>query len=149
VINCNLGSRERTWKPEPTDDAERCAEPRGRITQILFAHDNVPLAAPWADPSERGAVFRQPDDAQPWRGPGWENSLNSQLMSGLLGGKTRNGSPPKWAQDMRIDPDQGNAQVLRMDDVGDVGSIANYHGFHVLTLYADGQREMEWIPLPR
>ena len=86
---------------------------------------------------------------QVWREPGWENSWNSQLVSGLIGGKTRSGSPPGWAQDMRLAPDEGNAIVLRMDDVGDIGSVSNYHGFHILTLYEDGERKMEWVPLPR
>jgi hypothetical protein len=149
VINCNLAARRRSWEPASADREGRCADPQGQISQILFAHDNVPLDDLWADPNERGAVFRQPVGGQVWREPGWENSWNSQLVSGLLGGKTRSGSPPGWAQDMRIAPDEGNAAVLRMDDVGDIGSVSNYHGFHVLTLYEDGEREMEWVPLPR
>jgi hypothetical protein len=149
LINCNLAARNRTWLPDSPDGRERCADPRGRVSQILFAHDNTPLDDLWADPRERGAVFRQPEHSQPWREPGWENSWNSQLVSALLGGKTRSGSPPAWAQHMRIAPDEGNAAVLRMDDVADVVSISNYHGFHVITLYADGEREVEWIPLPR
>jgi hypothetical protein len=33
-----------------------------------------------------------------------------------------------------------------MDDIGDAG---NYHGFHVITLYADGESETQWYALPR
>ena len=49
---------------------------------------------------------------------------------------------------MRLDESEGNAPVLRMDDVGDEG---NCHGFHVITLYADGKpgRKIEWFALPR
>ena len=49
---------------------------------------------------------------------------------------------------MRLDDSEGNARVLRMDDVGDAG---NYHGFHVITLYADGETkpETKWYALPR
>jgi hypothetical protein len=147
VINCNLAGRSRSWRP--SSDEGRCADPQGGISQILFAHDNTPLDSEWADPRERGAVFRQPLDSQVWREPGWENSWNSQLASSLVGGKTRSGSPPAWAQTMRIAPDEGNADVLRMDDVADSVSISNFHGFHVITLYEDGDRDIEWVPLPR
>jgi hypothetical protein len=47
---------------------------------------------------------------------------------------------------MRLEESQGNARLLRMDDVGDAG---NYHGFHVITLYANGEHETEWFALPR
>jgi len=149
VISCNLADRSRSWRPRAQGADEPCSDPRGSISQVLFAHDNTPLDDLWADPNERGAVFRQPTDAQAWREPGQENSWNSQLVSALIGGKTRSGSPPGWAQAMRIAPDEGNAAVLRMDDVADIGSVSNYHGFHVLTLYEDGERETEWVPLPR
>jgi hypothetical protein len=149
VINCNLANRSRSWMPTSADGAGLCANPQGRISQILFAHDNIPLADLWADPDQRRAIFRQPIDGQAWREPGSENSWNSQIVSGVIGGKTRSGSPPEWAQAMRLAPDEGNAAVLRMDDVGDIGAVSNYHGFHVLTLYEDGERETEWIPLPR
>jgi hypothetical protein len=149
VINCNLADRSRSWTPTSADGMRRCINPQGRISQILFAHDDIPLDDLWADPLERGAVFRQPKDAQAWREPGWENSWNSQLMAGLIGAKTRSGSPPEWAQRMRLARDEGNAAILRMDDTGDIVAVSNYHGFHVLTLYEDGERETEWIPLPR
>ena len=48
--------------------------------------------------------------------------------------------------EMRLGEGQGNARVLRMDDIGDAG---NYHGFHVITLYENGDRETEWFALPR
>ena len=126
-----------------------CRDPQGQISHVVFAHDNIPVEGQWADPAQRGAVFRQPESGQPWRQPGWENSWNSQLASALVGGKTRSGSPPAWAQHMEIAPDQGNATVLRMDDVGDIAAVSNYHGFHIITLYEGGEQETEWIPLPR
>lgn len=58
VINCNLAGR--TASPQPPFSFradELCQQPRGNISQIRFAHDNVPLDTTWADPSERGAVF--------------------------------------------------------------------------------------------
>jgi len=146
VINCNLAGRTSpSLPPASRGAAGLCVEPRGAISQILFAHDNVPVDGMWADPDERGAVFREPTDGQLWR-PGWRaNSIFGQF-GGLLGLKFRNGSPPEWAQHMRLDEDRGNARVLRMDDIGDAG---NYHGFHVITLYADGESETQWYALPR
>lgn len=146
VINCNLSGRTVAASPPVSQGAAGlCKQPQGSITQILFAHDNVPVSGTWGDPNERGAVFREPDEGQLWR-PGWRaNSIYGQL-GGLVGFKFRNGSPPEWAQHMHLDPEQGNAQVLRMDDVGDAG---NYHGFHVVTIYADGETDSKWYALPR
>ncbi len=149
VINCNLADRGRTWRPIAGSSEGLCLDPQGQVSLILFAHDNVPLDGRWADRDQRGGVFRQPEDGQAWREPGWENSWNSQLASALIGGKTRSGSPPAWAQNMQIAPDEGNATVLRMDDVGDIAAVSNYHGFHIITLYEDGEQETEWVPLPR
>ena len=131
--------------PASRGAAGLCVEPRGAISQILFAHDNVPVDDMWADPDERGAVFREPTQEQLWRPGGRAISIYGQF-GGLFGLKARNGSPPEWAQHMRLDDDRGNARVLRMDDVGDAG---NYHGFHVITLYADGEPETRWYALPR
>jgi hypothetical protein len=146
VINCNLAGR--TGPPSPPSSRGAmglCVEPRGAVSQILFAHDNVPIERVWADPDERGGVFREPTAGQPWRSPRWAIS-NYAHFWGLFGVKFRNGSPPRWAQEMRLDADQGNARVLRMDDIGDEG---NYHGFHVITLYADGETDTRWYALPR
>jgi hypothetical protein len=146
VINCNLSGRTApSPSPRSRGAAGLCVEPRGAISNILFAHDNVPVDGMWADPDERGAIFREPTDGQLWRSGRLANSVPGHV-GGLLGLKFRNGSPPEWAQHMRLDPDRGNARVLRMDDVGDAG---NYHGFHVVTLYADGEQEIQWYALPR
>ncbi|MGH0031640.1 MAG: metallophosphoesterase [Myxococcota bacterium] len=145
VINCHLAGRKREATSGPGDGG--CGDARGGVSQLLFAHDNVPADGEWADSDERGAVFREPSDGQLWR-PGWQaNSVPGQF-GGLFGLKFRNGSPPEWAQHMLLEEGQGNARVLRMDDVGDAG---NYHGFHVITLYADPEREPEtrWYALPR
>jgi hypothetical protein len=146
VINCNLAGRTAPLSPPTSRGAAGlCVEPRGAISQILFAHDNVPVDDIWADSDERGAVFREPKDGQLWRSGRWSLSRYSHFWS-LFGIKFRNGSPPEWAQHMRLDKDRGNARVLRMDDVGDAG---NYHGFHVITLYSDGETETQWYALPR
>jgi hypothetical protein len=147
VINCNLSGRT-IESPAPSSLGAKglCVKPRGAITQILFAHDNVPVAGTWADGDERGAVFREPTRGQLWRASGKQaNSVYGQMW-GLLGFKFRNGSPPDWAQHMHLDKEQGNAEVLRMDDIGDAG---NYHGFHVITVYPDGDTDTEWYALPR
>lgn len=47
---------------------------------------------------------------------------------------------------MLLNESDGNVRALRMDGVGDAG---NDHGFHIITLYPNGERESEWIPLPR
>ncbi len=146
VINCNLAGRTTVASsPISRGAAGLCVEPRGGITQILFAHDNVPVDSTWADAGQRGAVFREPTDGQLWRPSGQANSVYGQI-GGLLGFKFRNGSPPEWAQYMHLDKDRGNARVLRMDDIGDAG---NYHGFHVITLYDDGETDTNWYALPR
>jgi hypothetical protein len=92
-------------------------------------------------------VFREPTTGQLWR-PGWQSNSIAGQFGGLFGLKFRNGSPPEWAQHMRLGTNQGNARVLRMDDIGDHG---NYHGFHVITLYDDEEREpdTQWFALPR
>jgi hypothetical protein len=146
VINCNLAGRSAPpLQLESRGAAGLCADPRGAVSDILFAHDNVPISRMWADPDERGAVFREPTSGQTWRSRRWAVSPYGQFW-GLLGLKNRNGSPPEWAQHMRLDEDQGNARVLRMDDIGDSG---NYHGFHIITLYSDGESETKWYALPR
>jgi hypothetical protein len=147
VINCNLAGRTAPSAP-PTllRGAELCQQPRGSISHILFAHDNVPVDTTWTDPTERGAVFREPTSGWLWRST--QLSVPSQIGSAVFGLKYRNGTPPDWAQHMLLNESQGNARVLRMDDVGDHG---NYHGFHVITLYADGETkpETQWYALPR
>jgi hypothetical protein len=148
IINCNLSGRTIPGPPRTSlRNAGPCEDPPTGVSQILFAHDNVPVESEWADRNERGAVFREPTRGQLWR-PGWHANWLPYHFMGLLGSKFRNGSPPEWAQHMRLDPEQGNAQVLRMDDIGDHG---NYHGFHVITLYQDEDREPEtqWFALPR
>jgi hypothetical protein len=146
VINCNLAGRTAPSSPPASRGAAGlCVEPRGSVSQLLFAHDNVPIDGMWADPDERGAVFLEPTEGQRWRSGRWANSIYGHFW-GLFGFKNRNGSPPEWAQHMRLDEDRGNARVLRMDDIGDAG---NYHGFHVITLYPDGESETKWYALPR
>jgi hypothetical protein len=149
VINCNLAGRKVPGpRPGARHSEKRCQDPQGGVSQILFAHDNVPVDTLWADPAERGAVFREPTSGQPWREP-WEALSWASHFGAPFGLKNRSGSPPGWAQHMRLDDTRGNARVLRMDDVGDAG---NYHGFHVITLYSDGaepRTETKWYALPR
>jgi 3',5'-cyclic AMP phosphodiesterase CpdA len=146
VINCNLAGRTApSPRPSSFGSEGRCVDPQGGISQVLIAHDNVPVDTSWANPAERGAVFREPTRGQLWRPAGQANSIPGHV-GGLFGLKFRNGSPPEWAQHMRLEESQGNARLLRMDDVGDAG---NYHGFHVITLYANGEHETEWFALPR
>jgi hypothetical protein len=147
-LNCNLAGRTAPGSPRASFvRTGPCEDPPTGVSQILFAHDNVPVESEWAARDERGAVFREPTQGQLWR-PGWHSNWLPYHVLGLFGSKFRNGSPPEWAQHMRLDPDQGNARVLRMDDIGDHG---NYHGFHVITLYDDEGREPEiqWFALPR
>jgi hypothetical protein len=120
---------------------ERCVDRQGSISHLLFAHNDVPLRSSWSDPAQRRAIFREDPD-RPWR-PVFSPS---KKLGALLGLKFRNNGPPDWATRLRIDESHGNAGVVRLDDVGQVQS---YHGFHLITLYEDGRREIEWISLSR
>jgi hypothetical protein len=159
VINCNLAGRTAPTAPPQVErsswlrpswlqfslpwreDVEHCVERRGGISHLLFAHNDIPLRASWADPAQRRAIFRE-DPERPWR-PVFSFS---KKLGALVGLKFRNNGPPEWATQLRLDESHGNASVLRLDDVG---QIQSYHGFHLITLYEDGRREIEWISLSR
>lgn len=162
VINCNLSGRSPGAHPPltmrdsrlealegwlgplgPGEEPEHCADPRGQVSYVVFAHNDVPLEASWADPTQRGAIFREPVDLD-WG----ESVMSSPVWSGMgamAGIKYRNGNPPQWTRRLRLGEADGDATVLRLDDVGNAHS---YHGFHLVTLYDDGRREIEWIGLP-
>ena len=159
VISCNLADRSDeaglaqmpgslrekrveswlSWKR----DGENCANPQGQLSHVVFAHNDIPLESVWADPTRRGAVFRE-EPGNPWRNRPFGNY--SYVPGAATGFKFRNGSPPRWAQRLRLKPSDGNATVLRLDDVGNHNS---YHGYHLVTLFEDGTRKIEWKPLPR
>ncbi len=152
VINCNLAGRDSEGSPRPSiprsplepllqwkRDSEHCSNPRGNISYLFFAHNDVPLESTWADPEQRGALFREPPGEK--TGPVFSYS---QRAGALVGLKFRNTAPPVWAQRLRLNKDHGNATVLQLDDVG---NVASYHGFHVVTLYGDGRLTIEWLPL--
>jgi hypothetical protein len=139
VINCNLAGRADGSAPPAPLDLERCRDPQGAVSHVAFAHDNVPLQELWADPAQRRALFRE--GSQPWGD--WTFSLFS-YVSQFMGAKLRNGAPPQWAKRMRLPDDTGNARVLRLDDVGQLGDA---HGFHLVTLYGDGRQEIQWVDL--
>jgi hypothetical protein len=154
VINCNLAGRNPEGSPPPSiprspldpllpwrRDSEHCSNPSGNISYLFFAHNDVPLESSWADSEQRGALFREPPGEK--RGPVFSYP---QRAGALVGLKFRNTAPPVWAQRLRLDEDHGNATVLRLDDVG---NVASYHGFHVVTLYDDGRQTVEWLPLAR
>lgn len=163
VINCNLAGRTAAEAPSPVErpfwlpleptpswmgtvdpwrrDVKRCRERTGRISHLFFAHNDIPLVSDWADPAQRGAVFRE-DSERPW---GAAFPFHKKVGA-LLGLKFRTSAPPDWAQRLRLDATHGNATVVRLDDVGQSGS---YHGLHIVTLYEDRDPDIKWHPLPR
>ena len=158
VINRNLSGA-----PPITNEITGTTYPPGRISHIFFGHDDTPVVGPWVHPNGNGVFPGQPSDAT------W-NTLG-QTVNGIFL-RSQSTCAPDWAAEMHFD-DGRQATVVRLDDLGDVFSKVNTHGFSLVTVHfpeddeppasdaakTDGGQEniamkaprvdVRWIPIPR
>ncbi|MFO0981932.1 MAG: hypothetical protein U1E76_09355, partial [Planctomycetota bacterium] len=106
LINANLYTRSRR------DDDGVNIPARGGISHIFFAHDDVPTVSQWVHAEWGNAILPRRDE---------QNSPLELLF------RTRSKRLPKWAKEMPT-PD-GNAMVVRLDDLGDLTDHVPAHGF--------------------
>jgi hypothetical protein len=114
---------------------------RAGISEMFFAHNNLPAEARWLrDPASR-LLFRTPGDA-PWAGK--EYSFWERLIFPFVTKDAK--EPPGWARKMRV-PANRNARVVRLDDVSDT-FFDKYHGFVVVDVHTEGPNKLHHISLP-
>jgi hypothetical protein len=151
AINRNLSGA-----PPIPNEALGSTYPPAGITHIFFGHDDTPVVAPWVHVNGR-AVFPGQES-----GAGWEGFRNT--FYGIYR-RVQSKVAPSWAGRMRF-YDGRQATVVRLDDLGDVFSKTNSHGFSLVTVRfprapagggspAAGEEaprprvEVRWIPIPR
>ncbi len=111
---------------------EGAPEPPARISHLFFGHDDTPVVDRWVS-AEGRAVFPNAHTDGGW------GSVGHHVVGALS--RSQSSGPPAWANAMTFD-DGRNAAVIRMDDLGDLFSSANTHGFHLVSVtYADGAAE--------
>ncbi len=108
----------------------------GGISHIFFGHNDVPLGPDeWAHTNAGRHVFIELPQGEWLEGREWHVHLD-QLpylpyakipLAAIF--KVRNDEPPDWAK--ALQPQQGNAYVVRLDDVANPGGV---HGFHLVTV---------------
>lgn len=130
---------------------------QGGISNLFFAHNDVPLGpSPWVHAADGGAVFPELRAGDWSEGREYHHHFKQPplpfikaLLHPLL--KVRNDEPPDWAKAMR--PREGNADVVRLDDLSYPNSP---HGFHLVTVVPEkcgcarphpAEVFIRWVPL--
>jgi hypothetical protein len=161
VINRNLSGA-----PPIVREADGASYRPAEITHLFFGHDDTPVVGRWIHANGRAVFPDQLSDA------GWNTA--GEKFRGFYS-RTQSKRAPGWGPAMRF-YDGRQATVVRLDDIGDVFSKVNSHGFSLVTVRfpeddekpaADGppaaekagetaapslsppRIDVRWIPLPR
>jgi hypothetical protein len=139
IINRNLAGA----PPIPIDGTEATFAP-ARIAHLFFGNDDTPVVGPWVHPNGNGVFPDQPSDA------GWNTVGN--FLRGLVN-RAQTTCAPAWAARMHF-ADGRQATVVHLDDLGDVFSKVNTHGFSLVSVAfpenaATPRVDVRWIPIPR
>jgi hypothetical protein len=103
----------------PTDKRDAACTQQGGISHVFLAHDNHPRhEGPWVHWGRSDGVVFPQLSGEVWEGNEFQNGfLGLNRLVGRHLFKLTNDEPPDWAKAMwRV---QGNAEVIRLDDLGD------------------------------
>ncbi|HZL73645.1 MAG TPA: hypothetical protein VFC86_14400 [Planctomycetota bacterium] len=121
--------------------------PSAGISNVFFAHDDVPIVSEWVH-GPADTVFPEP--------PLESGSAILGSIDGLFRRPTHLGTP-EWGKEMAFH-DGRQATVVRMDDVGDAYDKNNTNGFHLVTVTPPpagapaterAKVVVRWIQIPR